>query len=295
MQLKKVGKWNDIPSYMLPEMPPMGTKVVFKIHNIEFTDADGVKRLNQSFSFPATSAIYDEKSRRTIPIGIVVDSDSKGENITFHKMSVRPNATAGTKTIEIGTSVLGDAEYVYLMLCSNRKDNPYATAHAEVLYELQDVKADFLKASKERREKNAAFAHVMALKDSDLADIAILFGITETADLDMVRAQLETIAFDNPTDYMSRVNDDDKEIFAIIKQAFSLGLVYRKGIELRYKTPDVKIIDLSADSDALIPQEYARYIKGHMQGDKILAVLREQVKDSGRKKGGRPPKQASEE
>lgn len=289
MLLKKVGKWNNIPDYMMPEMPPQGTKVIFKILNIEFTDPEGNKRLNQTYTFPATSSVYDEKNRKTIPIGIIKETDDRGENPVFHKIFVEPNKTAGTKAITIGESVLGDEEYVYLMLHHGRKDNPYAPANSDILFELLDVKGDVIRESKLRQQKYAAVNHAMGLKDHELPELAILFGIEDTSDLELVRAQIEGFAESDPKGYMDRVNDDDKQIHAVIKQALAQGLVYRDGFELRLKSPASKILDLSADSDALIPQEYARYIKGHAQGDKLLELLKSQVKEGGRK-GGRPKK-----
>jgi len=289
MSLRKIGKWNDIPDYLLPEMPEQGTTIVFKLYNTTFKDIDGKEHFVRSLSLPATSTVYDPKTKKTIPIGIITDTDDKGEHPTFHKFYLEPYKTAGTHNIVIGSSEITDSEYVYLMLASMRANNENASANSTPLYELYDAKENFVKKSKEISEKAAAYAHVGGLKDSDLSDVAILFGIEDTSDLEMVRAQIVMFADGDPKEYMKRIGDEDKEILATIKLALKEGLVYRRDAELRLKSPDVKIVDLSSANDALIPQEYARFIKGHAQGDKMLALLKEQVKGEGRK-GGRPKK-----
>jgi len=289
MSLRKIGKWNNIPEYLLPEMPEAGTTVIFKLYNTTFKDIDGKEHFVRSLSLPSTSVVYDDKTKKTIPIGIITDTDDRGEHPVFHKFFLEPYKTAGTHSILIGSSELADQEYVYLMLASFRAKNENAAANSTPLFELYDAKENFVKKSKEISEKAAAYAHVGGLKDSDLADIAILFGIEDTSDLEMVRAQIVMFADGDPKEYMKRIGDEDKEILATIKLALKEGLVYRRDAELRMKSPDVKIVDLSSENDALIPQEYARFIKGHAQGDKMLALLKEQVKGEGRK-GGRPKK-----
>lgn len=291
MSLQQAGKWNNIPKELIPELPEAGSTVVFNIKDVQFTDIEGKPRFRQWCTLPSTSSFLNPKTKEIIPIALIRSTNEKGEVDSFKKLDFQPFKTAGTYQITIGASEDDNDTYRFLMLASEREGNELATHNAVTRYALLDVKADAEKEIAARNLKFGAINHAMNMTDADLVEAALVLGISDTTDLKVVRNEVSKYAEQNPKDFMSKVNDEDKALTALIKKALDLGIVYRKEGVLRWKIGDLKIIDLSADEDIVIPREFVRFAKVEQHGDLTVANLKKEIETS-QKKTARAAKKA---
>lgn len=297
MPLTQVGKWNKIPKEMMPELPADGTVVSFRITNEFIIEPDGEKRLPMSYIFPTTSSFIDPKTNEVIPICIIDSTNDKGEINSVHKIRFSPQRSAGHYNITIGSSAEANDEYRYLMLCSELAGNENAVFGAEVKFELVNVRQNAERSRQERQRQFGAINHAMALKDNELTDIALILGINPDGDILQIRDLIETYAENNPKDYMKKVQDEDGVYIALINNAMRLDVVYNNNGTIRWRIGDVKIFDLSANENLLIPEEFVNYVKREKSAAVMVEKLKEYVgKANAKKSAGKGKKaQASEE
>lgn len=275
--LRKVGKWNNIPTELLPKMPEQGTTVTFNLKNVRFDDLEGKTRFVEWFTFPSSSSFINPKNGQVVPIALIKETGDRDEVISFHKINCRPSKTNGTYSVVINESELGDDIFTYLMLASEREENELAVVNANPKYVLYDMQADAEREVAERDAKFGAIAHAMNLKDAELVEVALVLGINDTSNLKVVRNEVAKRAEQNPKDYMNKVNDEDKALTALIKKALSMGVVYNKEGVLRWKKGDIKIFELSENDDIVIPREFVRFARVELQGDLTVQSLKKEI------------------
>lgn len=305
---KQAGIYNNFPKdFNWPKLPPEGTVVKFKIlaePSNQIVNGKIAKRYPAMFTLPPVVTIYDSETQANFQACIVLKTDKDGNIDSVHKTRFNAHATNGYFYFTIGKSPVEDAAYMLYLMASERKrqeseiDDPYPDASFGVtpIYEMINEVSIAQRKKESLAKKYAAFNHAQNLKEEELRDVAILLGMPDKADVDVLRASIMEYADMYPKDYLLRVNDEDKFYKQLCLKALSSNLLHVDGHFIKFTSDNRIFVTMTTDNPAKAPDEFANHIKTNKAAEAMVEVIKKMIDEhEGKQKSksvGRPKKDA---
>lgn len=297
--LNQVGKYNKIPTELIPELPAKGTVAVFQFDtrfNIKDPVADsGKPRSNfcNDYTFPAFSSF--RYNGDWVHIGMLNDIDKvTGEplvnTVIRGILFCSPKKGVGFFRMIIGASPLMDSFYQYLMLASFVGENKISAENKNPDQQIDLTYVDYDKKAKEDMAKQdlkwKAIGIAANLGEDQLADMQFLLGLGKDLTPSQVLAGIRNEAESNPERFLARVEDQSGPIKARVAQAVALGIIFMdpEGKCLRWNDATKnEIMKVSNTAPEAYQEEYALYVKSNPDS-KVDRALAGAIKGAAKKK-----------
>lgn len=219
--MKKSNRFNNLSDKLLKSIPPLkkGDSVSFTLLDIAIDPVTG-NEIIQEQNVPSTDTIFDGDTPVDIAALQSVNSTGKEKfDVIWFERSA-----GGVITLN-GNTPAHQERYMYLMLCNYNLSNPNRDTTKQPIFKTIDAIGDAKRKSEELRVRHDAITLAISLPDDEVRTIISARGGNDRAPIETLRAQLEQLAFDDPTGFKASAMSKVNELRALVQRSLDSGVI----------------------------------------------------------------------
>jgi hypothetical protein len=276
--MKKTKLFNNVSPELLKNTKlKQGEQVVYRIHNIERNPMDPTKWAIPSVkSVPVSDQIWDEKLQEFVDIAAVRSVDSEG-NHSFHDLYFY-RQQGGYMILHAGRAT--DQEiHSYLMLCNYNGSNPNRDTTKEIIFEMVDEGKKSEVEMKRRNTRREALNIAAELSPEEVKNYIAALGQDDTRKIEVLRNELESLADNDPSEFLDLINNKQAIMKATINRALKKGVISFDEEQSRFSWPTGEaILTVSRSTGGDNVEELISYCVSSAKGEKVYQTIQSKSK-----------------
>jgi hypothetical protein len=276
--MKKTELFNNISPDLLKntKLKP-GEQAVYRVNGIQRNPMDPSKwAIPAAKNVPVSDQIWDPIKEEYIDIAAVRSVDPQG-NHSFHDLYFYGNQ--GGHMVLIGGKAVDQEIHSYFSLCNYNGSNPNRDVSKEIIFELVDEGVKSENERKQRNIKREALNAAADLSAEDVKNYTAALGQDDTRKVDILRNELETLADNNPKEFLDLIGNKQAVIKATINRALTKGVILFDSEQSRFTWPNGEVIlTVSRTTGGDNVEELLGYCTSNAKGEKVYQTIQSKSK-----------------